>query len=434
MKRNKGLGFVIMALVLAGATLISAFSLTIFGENGRPAFKINGIDDIRLGIDIKGGVDAVFEPEDQKYDPTNEELDNARSVIELRLDKNNITDRDVTVDYAKNRILVRFPWKSSETEFNPQNALQELGQMGKLTFKDPDGNVILEGKEVSRAYYDTYNGQNIIRLEFTADGTKKFAEATTKFVGQKISIYMDETLVSDPKVNTAIPDGKCYIEGSADVFTPDYCKNQANIIASGSLPFKLVSRSNNSISPTMGKSALDLMMLSGLIAFIMVCVFMLLVYRLPGFIACFALLGQVIGQLLTLSITQFTLTLPGIAGVILSIGMGVDANVISYERIKEEIYTGKTIRAALDAGYNKAFSAVADGNVTVAIVAILLWILGTGPMISFGFTLLIGVIFNFICGVGVSKIMLKSLIGLKFAQNKWLYGYSKGGEVDAKNI
>lgn len=434
MKRNKGLGFVIMALILIGATMISAFSLTIFGNDGRPAFKINGMNDIRLGIDIKGGVDAVFEPEDLNAKITNEELDNARSVIELRLDKNNITDRDVTIDYAKKRILVRFPWKSSETEFNPQNALQELGQMGKLTFKDPNGNVILEGKDVKRAYYDTYNGQNIIRLEFTPDGTKKFGDATTKFVGQKISIYMDETLVSDPKVETAILGGEGFIEGSADVFTPEYCRTQSNIIASGSLPFKLVSKSNNSISPTLGKSALDLMMLSGLIAFIMVCLFMVFVYRLPGFIACFALLGQVIGQLLTLSISQFTLTLPGIAGIILSIGMGVDANVIAYERIKEEIYTGKTIRAALDAGYNKAFSAVADGNVTVAIVAVLLWILGTGPMISFGFTLFIGVIFNFICGVGVSKIMLKSLTGIKFAQNKWLYGYNKGGEVNAKNI
>jgi protein-export SecD/SecF family membrane protein len=429
MKRNKGVGFVIMALILIGATLIAGMSFTIYNEKGRTAFKIPGAEDIRLGIDIRGGVDAVFEPEDTTIDPSNDDLDHARSVIDLRMDKNNITDRDVTIDYAKNRILVRFPWKSDETDFNPQDALKELGQMGKLTFRDPDGNVILEGTDVKRAYYDTLNGANVVQLEFTADGTTKFSTATQKLVGKTISIYMDETLLSDPQVKSIITGGECYIEGSSDEFTAEYCRNQANLIASGSLPFKLVSRSNSSISPTMGKSALNLMEISGLIAFIMVCIFMLVVYRLPGFVACFALLGQVVGQLLTLSISQFTLTLPGIAGIILSIGMGVDANVISYERIKEEIFDGKTIRAAIDAGYNKAFSAVADGNVTVAIVAVLLWILGTGPMISFGFTLLIGVIFNFICGVGVSKIMLKSLTGLKFAQNKWLYGYLRKGEV-----
>ncbi len=238
-------------------------------------------------------------------------------------------------------------------------------------------------------------------------------------------------MISNPSVETAILDGKCYIHGS---FTPETAKELANLIASGSLPFKLVSRSNSAISPTLGKSALNLMMLSGLIAFIMVCLFMIIIYRLPGFVACFALLGQVVGQILTLSISQFTLTLPGIAGIILSIGMGVDANIIVAERIKDEIYTGKTVRAALDAGYNKAFSAIADGNITNAIVAVLLWIFGSGPMISFGFTLIIGVVFNFICGVGVSKIMQKSLIGFKFSHNKWLYGYNKGGEVNAKNI
>ena len=430
MKRYKGVGFVVMALILIGCAIIAICSLTIFNADGRPAFKINGANDIRLGIDIRGGVEAVFQPEDTSTKVSAADLEKARSVIELRLDKNNITDRDVTVDYNKQRIIVRFPWKSSETNFDPNTAILELGQMGKLTFKDPTGNLILEGTDVTRAYYDTQGELNIVQLEFNADGAKKFADATTKYVGQKISIYMDQNMLSDPTVDEAITGGKCYIKGS---FTADEAKNLANLIASGSLPFKLVSNSNSSISPTLGKSALDLMVISGLIVFIMVCIFMLLVYRLPGLVACFALLGQVIGLIMTLSISQFTLTLPGIAGVILSIGMGVDANVITAERVKEEIYAGKTIRAALDSGYNKAFSAVADGNVTVAIVAVLLWILGTGSIISFGFTLLIGVIFNFICGVGVSKIMLKSLIGLKFAQNKWLYGYNKEKEGGVQN-
>ncbi len=176
MKRNKGIGFALMALLLIGCTIISIFSLTIFGSDGRPVIKINGAEDIRLGIDIRGGVDAVFEPEDKTRDATNDELNNARSIIELRLDKNNITDRDVTVDYSKDRILVRFPWKSTETEFNPQNALEELGQMGRLTFRDPEGNIIVEGSEVKRAYYDTVNREDIVQLEFSPSGTSKFAK------------------------------------------------------------------------------------------------------------------------------------------------------------------------------------------------------------------------------------------------------------------
>jgi preprotein translocase subunit SecD len=504
MKRNQGVGFVIMALVLIAATLISAFSLTIFDDKGRPAFKINGMDDIRLGIDIRGGVEALFTPEAGAKNVTPEGMDSARSVIQRRLDAANITDSSVTIDYSKQRILVWFPWKSSETSFDPNKAINELGQMGKLSFKYYNGNVILEGSEVTRAYYDTLNGKPIVQLEFSASGAKKFADATTNVINKtvpaataspdaaassapspsasgaaaslspipstspvssagavasaspsasgsaapsasasasapaesstsgvtadQIAIYLDNDLISHPTVETTILDGKCYIE---NLESDDTAKNLANLISSGSLPFKLTSNSNNSISPTLGTKALDLMTTAGLIAFIMVCLFMLIIYRLPGFVACFALLGQVVGQLLTLSISQFTLTLPGIAGIILSIGMGVDANIISAERVKEEIYSGKTIRAALDAGYNKAFSAVADGNVTVAIVAVLLWILGTGSMISFGFTLLIGVIFNFICGVGVSKIMLKSLVGLKFSQNRWLYGYSAKKDLKA---
>ena len=184
----------------------------------------------------------------------------------------------------------------------------------------------------------------------------------------------------------------------------------------------MVVNNSNIISPTLGRGALDIMVKAGIIAFALVCVFMLLYYRLPGFVACIALMLQVAGQLLALSIPQFTLTLPGIAGIILSIGMGVDANVIVSERIKEELNVGKTLRSAIDAGFHRAFSSVFDGNITVIIVSIMLIIFGSGSLLSFGYTLLCGVIMNFVAGVTASRLMIRSLSEFKGLQKPVLYG------------
>jgi protein-export membrane protein SecD len=199
-------------------------------------------------------------------------------------------------------------------------------------------------------------------------------------------------------------------------------KSLASKINSGSLPFSLIVKNSNIISPTLGSGALAVMVRAGIAAFIVVCLFMLFYYRLPGFVACIALTLQVVGQLLALSIPQFTLTLPGIAGVILSIGMGVDANVIVSERIKEEINTGKTLVSAIDSGFHRAFSSVFDGNITVIIVAIMLILVGSGSMLSFGYTLLWGVIMNFVCGVTASRLMIQSLSEYKLLRKPALYG------------
>ncbi|MEZ4358347.1 MAG: protein translocase subunit SecD [Eubacteriales bacterium] len=430
--KNKGLGFIIPVLIFAIAAFFMINGITIYNDSGRTAFSMPSVSEIRFGIDIRGGVEAYFEAEDGT-DPTlvtSDTLDAAKAIIELRMDAQNISDREVMVDYDNKRILVRFPWKSSETLYDAQNALTELGQMGVLTFRDPDGNIIVEGTDVESAEAGNIQKSSGtyepgVSLEFNASGTEAFAEATAELVDQQISIYMDETLVDSPTVEEAIPSGSAVIYCSS----LEEAKTLADTINSGSLPFKLVSNSNSTISPTLGQSALETMVIAGVIAFAFICLFMLLVYRLSGFVAIISLFGQIVGQLLILAVSQYTLTLPGIAGIILSIGMGVDANVIISERIKEEINLGKSIRLSIDSGYKKAFSAIIDGNITTAIAAVLLLLLSSGTMISFGFTLLVGVILNLFIGVYLSRIMQKSIGALRFINNKWLYCY-KGGKSD----
>jgi protein-export membrane protein SecD len=342
------------------------------------------------------------------------------------MDALNINDRDVIIDQVSGKIIVRFPWKSNEASFDPQKAVSELGETARLTFRDPDGNVVLEGSDVARSYPSTspVDGSPIVSLELSAEGTTKFSDATSKLIGKEISIYMDENEISSPKVEQQISGGKAYI---SHIGSMDEAKSLSDKINSGSLPFSMIVKNCNIISPTLGSGALSVMVLAGEVAFALVCLFMLLYYRLPGFVACIVLLLQVTGQLLMLSVGQFTLTLAGIAGIILSIGMGVDVNVITNERIREELTAGKTHHRAVDAGFDRAFSAVFDGNITVIIVAIILIIFGSGALLSFGYTLLFGVIMNFIA-IAASRLMLQSLISYNGLRKPGFFGIRRSAQ------
>ncbi len=385
------------------------------------SFNLKGANEMRFGIDIRGGVAATYTPKDLDGTPTAEQLAKAKTIIETRMDAQNITDREVTVDDAHGSVIVRFPWKSDDTNFDPQAAIKELGETALLTFKDPDGNVVLEGADVKKSYASTSqsDGSFVVNLELTTDGATKFSDATGRLVGKAISIYMDETEISSPTVETQITDGNAIITGQKSL---KEAKALAEKINAGSLPFAMEANDAQIISPTLGRNALKVMEEAGLLAFLLVCIFMLLYYRLPGFVACIALVLQVVGQLLALSLPQFTLTLPGIAGVILSMGMGVDANVIIAERIKEELNAGKTLRSAISLGFDRAFSAVFDGNITTLIVAVVLIALGSGSLLSFGYTLLTGVLMNFVSGVTASRLMTSSLSEYKALQKPWFYG------------
>ncbi len=373
--------------------------------------SIKGVREMRYGIDIRGGVEAVFEPQGLDRTPSEKELDTARQVIETRMDNQNIVDREVTVDKNGGYIIVRFPWKSGETNFNPEEAIAELGEMAELTFRDPDGNVLIQGKDVQNAAPETANNNGIksyqVALSFNAEGSKLFEEATGKLIGKRMSIYMDQDLISSPTVQTKISGGQAVITGMQDY---DDAKNLAEKINAGSLPFSLKTTNFSTISPSLGNNALSIMVYAGIAAFLVICLFMLVFYKLPGAVACVTLVLQTVLQMLAVSIPQYTLTLPGIAGIILTIGMAVDTNIIISERISDELKKGISVKGAVLAGYKNAFSSVLDGNVTTAIVAIILMFLGSGTMLSFGYTLLIGMIVNLLVGVSVSKHLLLSII------------------------
>ena len=406
--------FVIITLAL--------LALAIFGIGD----QVKGVQEIRYGIDIRGGVEAVFKPETEAT-PTAAELESARVVIETRLDNENITDREVTIDKEGGYIIVRFPWKSDETDYDPEDAIAELGEMAELQFIDPEGTVVVEGKDVTSASPEAQREDNgttsyVVALTFNSDGASKFAEATGRLVGQQIGIYMDDTLLSNPVVQTQITGGQAVITGMEDYAAAE---DLANKINAGALPFSLETRSFSTISPSLGQNALQVMMYAGLVAFVLVCLFMLCFYKLPGVVACMTLLLQMILQLLAISVPQYTLTLPGMAGIILSLGMAVDANIIIAERISEEIKNGETVKSAVANGYKRAFTSVLDGNITTAIVAVVLMIFGSGTMLSFGYTLLIGVIVNCFVGVNVSRSVIKSLLEYPALNNEKFFREKK---------
>ena len=459
-KKSKSVFFIVTFLILA-LTYTTFFGIsTTYGDIKKTYVK--SAADIRWGIDIRGGVDVTFTPP-EGTDATDTQMDAAQSVIETRLVGQNITDYEIYTDYKNDRIVVRFPWKEDETDFNPEEAIKELGATALLTFREgynvdssgkPTGvtaeNVILEGSDVKSASVGVDNDNEIVvLLDLESSGKEKFSEATGRLKGQIISIWMDDTCISYPKVSNQITDGSASISGG---FTADEAKSLANQINSGALPFKLETQNYSSINPKLGTDAKDAMVLAGLLGYIAVAIFMVLYYRVPGFVAAIGLMGQATASVAAVSgyfpfVPSFTLTLPGIAGIILSIGFGVDANVITSERIKEELKTGKTLDGSISAGYERGFSAIFDGNVTSIIIALILmgaygapdsfmakaltpffFMFGpttAGAIYSFGYTLLIGVICNFIFGVTASRLMLKSISKFSFLRKPWLYGGAK---------
>lgn len=466
MKRVPKPVFFIVALLILAFSFTAIFGVAYYtGDNKNTVVK--GIGDIRWGIDIKGGVEATFKPAND-YDATDAQLESAKSIIELRMISQGITDYELYADKNSDRIIVRFPWKSDEKEYNAVEAIDEISSTAQLTFrpgnsysdtevgtdgsyvyKTPTGDtetILMDGSMVQSATPKVYQGddgtsQYVVSLEFTDEGKQKFAEITQEYVGSVISIWMDDIMISAPNVNSAITDGKAQIEGS---FTATEASDLANKISAGALPFQLETVSNGSISAKLGGNALTAMAYAGVIALIVIVLIMIIFYRLPGFIASIALIGQVGLSIAAVSgyfttIPSFTMTLPGIAGLILSIGMGVDCNVITAERIKEELKLGRTLDGALERGTKNSLSAIIDGNMTVVIVSIILMLVfgpsnilsaifgesTTGTIYSFGYTLLVGVISNFIMGIFFTRLMLRSIAGFKPVRKKWLFGGAK---------
>lgn len=448
------------------AILIVLFSLTaIFGVSytygDTKNVYVKGASDIRFGIDIRGGVDVTFMPADD-VEATDAQMTAAKTVIEDRLVGLGITDYESYVDNNKNRIIVRFPWKNDEADFNPQTAIDEIGTTAKMVFRkgsSATGEEILSGDDVasaSAAYNETEGW--VVQLKFNSAGASAFATATTELAASNgtISIWLDDNNISTATVNEAITGGEAIIKGK---FDQDSASTLANQINSGSLPFALSAESYSTISPSLGAKSLDVMVQAGIIAFILVAILMIVRYRLPGTIAVISLMGQAAATLAVVSgyFTVFpgsTLTLPGIAGIILGIGMGVDANVITAERIKEELSKNKTLEGAVNSGFKMGLTPIIDGNVTIVIVAaILMGAFGptdgfwakvfnpifywfgpstAGTIYSFGFTLLTSVLLNFVFGVWATRVMIRGAVHFKPLRKAWLFGGKKEGGADFK--
>ena len=466
MKRVPKPVFFIVALLILAFSFTAIFGVSYYSGDNKVTV-IKGIGDIRWGIDIRGGVEATFRPANG-VDATDEQLESAKSIIELRMISQGITDYELYADKNSDRIIVRFPWKSDEKEFNAVNAIEEISSTAQLTFrpgksyettdvgsdgsyvyKTPTGEtetVLMDGSMVDSAeaqYYtdDKGKAQFVVSLTLNDEGKQTFADITSKYLNQTVSIWMDDIMLSAPTVQAVISDGKAQITGN---FTNTEAAQLAEKINAGALPFQLETSNYGNIDPTLGANALTAMAYAAIIAFIVIMIIMLVFYRLPGFIAVIALIGQMGLSIAAVSgyfpaIPSFTMTLPGIAGLILSIGMGVDCNVITAERIKEEFAAGRTLDGALEKGTKNSLSAIIDGNMTVVIVSIILmlvfgpsnilsFIFGestTGTIYAFGYTLLVGVISNFIMGIFFSRLMLRSIAGFKPLRKKWLFGGAK---------
>lgn len=463
MKRVGKAWFFVFVLIIAFLTYTAFFGIsTQYGDTRTVIIKgaLNEgyeNDGIRWGTDIRGGVDVTFRTEETEegsgvyVDATDEEIQAAANVIENRLVLNNITDYEVYTDVENDRIIVRYPWKEGEDSGDISEAIQELGSTAQLTFKpgsaDYTQETILDGTDVEDAQMGYSNEQGYsVNLTLSSEGAQKFATATQENINKPISIFLDEECISTAIVNEAITDGNASISGD---FTSEEATQLANLIKSGSMPIKMETDTFGSINPTLGDQAKEIMLTAGLIGLCLVILFMIIVYRLPGVIASIAVIGQLACTVAAITgyfggFNSFTLTLPGMAGIILSMGMGVDANVITSERIKEEIRAGRTIDGALQAGNKGSFWAIFDGNITTIIVAVILmgvfgppdsffatilkpfmFMFGasaTGAVYSFGYTLLVGVILNFVMGVFASRVMLNSISRFKIFRKPWLYG------------
>ena len=403
MKSNKRKGII--------GLLITLICIGVFGY-----FGYDTMDDIKLGLDLAGGVSITYQAVEEN--PSSEEMSDTIYKLQQRV-QNYSTEAEVYQE-GSNRINIDIPGVSDANAI-----LEELGKPGSLIFVDESGNTILTGDQVAsaKAAIQEKNGQKsyVVSLTFTEEGAKTFADATAKNIGKRIGIIYDGSMVSYPTVNSAITGGECYIDGMQDY---DEAENLAATIRIGSLSLELEELRSNVVGAKLGQEAIATSLKAGAIGFGIVAIFMIAVYLVPGLASVLALCLYVALELVLLSAFEVTLTLPGIAGIILSIGMAVDANVIIFTRIKEEIGVGKTVKSAIKTGFSKALSAIIDGNVTTLIAAVVLFWRGSGTVKGFASTLALGIILSMFTALFVTKAILNALYNLGLDDPKF-YGVSK---------
>lgn len=421
-KGQNTVAFILAIVIIAGLLYVSAFGV---GEFFGGVFTEGTI---RQGLDLAGGTRIVYAAE-EGANPGESELDSVENVLRTRLDSLGYTEGTVTRS-GNDQFVVEIPGES-----NTDDAVKQLGSTAKLEFRNADGDVVLEGGDIVKAEYAYGDPTNAgtssyyISLKLSDSAVDKFAEATGKAATagankNYIAIYLDETEISKPSVSEKLTTSDVVITGN---YTKDEAKNQAALISSGKLAFALEVEQTEIVTATLGSSALTRALWAGLIGIILVMLFMIIIYRLPGLMAALALALYMALTGLALNIFKVNLSLAGIAGVVLAIGMAVDANVVIFERIKDEIKKGKTVGSSIKAGFHNATSAVLDSNITTIIASIVLYIFGTGSVKGFAVTLLIGVILSFVSAVFVTRFFINRLVGMGITKSV-LYGVKEEAE------
>jgi len=435
---GKSIAKLLIVLLLIAAIVYGAFFDVTIGSWKKPAVFSgeNAVGAVIKGLDLTGGSIITFEADADNV--TTEQMSTVLGIMRTRLDTLGYNEATVRTQ-GETKVVIEMP---SITD--PDEAVRVLGQTAQLRFVDADGNVVLNGTDVKKAtrqYGQTSEmgiAENYVELQLADSGIDRFTEATKKAASAEegknfIAIMLDDTIISQPSVSseyaaTGINSDTAIIQGG---FTAEGAQELASLISAGQLPFNLNVVSSSSVGATLGEDALETSLLAAAIGLAIVLLFMLVLYKVCGLAADIALFGYIGVLMLVLGLLRVNLTLPGIAGVILSIGMAVDANVIIFERIKEEIKSGKTIRASINAGFKRAFGAIIDSNVTTMITAVVLYVIGTGTIKGFAITLGLGIVISMLTAIFVTKFILVQLSNI-FGKKAgfYIYGANKKGEVE----
>ena len=400
---RKGKDILILAVIVALTVCVGLLAIN-GAQFGKWRLKPVG-EAISLGLDLRGGVYAVYKAKDPSQENLDTLIDGTINIMRTRLSDKGYNEATVTKQ-GSDRIRIEIPDVQ-----DPASVLDIIGTPAHLEFRTTDGEVVITGDDVqsATAVTDAAGSEYKVRLVLNESGKEDFAKATSENIGKTISIYLDDDVISSPRVNSAITGGEAVIEGN---FTLDSARELASLIQSGALPLDIEQDEVSAVSATLGVDVIERAVRAGAIGVVLVMLFMIVMYRMSGLLASLALTIYIIIVFYLMALVPgIQLTLPGIAGVVLAIGMAVDANVIIFERIREELKTGRTMDSAIKRGYKNALSAIIDSNVTTIIASFVLMYFGTGAIRGFANTLFIGVVVSMFTAIVITRVLLKCMVG-----------------------
>lgn len=383
-------------------------------------------DNLNLGLDLRGGAEVVLQAVPEAGQTvSSDDMEALKEIMRKRVDNIGVSEPIIQLE-GDDRIIVQLAGVD-----NPDEAINILGRTAKLEFRSPRGEVILTGSDLADAKGVRNPGatdpreENVISLQFSDEGTRKFAEATTRYYGQTISIYIDGQEVMSPQVKTVISNGQAQISGG---YTLEQAIAEAAVLKGGALPVDVEVMSKRTVGPSLGADSLQKSLYAGLVGMALLLIFIIAYYRLPGVVAAISLVVYTLILTWLICWLKITLTLPGIAGFVLSIGMAVDANIVIYERLKEEIANDKSLPAAVTASFRRALWTILDSNLTTLIAAAVLFQFGTGSIQGFAVTLAVGIVVSMFSALVVTHYLLKWCATIPaFANHIGLFAHVKGG-------